>query len=571
MSFKLADYQADIKAKIYQAYRDGARNVMPVLPTGSGKTVLMGSIAHEYDGCGVSMAHRGHLVGQLSQALAREGLMHDIVAPDAVIRTIVAAHRDEFGRDFYNPRAPWKCASVQTLVQRANDLPKSWTQQVGMIHGDEGHHYLENNIWGTAVNIFPNAFGLFPTATPCRGDGIGLGRGHGGVVDRMVIGPDMRWMIDQGHLTDYHVYMPLAEDLDMEGVQITESGEFNMAETKRRVKGSTKIVGDVVKCYLEFARGLKGITFAVDIEHANDICKAYNAAGVPAVVVQASTPEAERRSIMKRLLAGELLQLVNVDLFGEGVDVPAVQVVSMARPTASFSLYAQQFGRALRLLVSKVLRAAWHTYTPEQRKRFIAESEKPRAIIIDHVGNLLTHKGAPDQRREPWTLEARSKRRTADDAIPLRACGNPICLQAFERFLTACPYCGWVPPLPADRSKPEFVDGDMHLYTPELLRELFGQASKFDEGSVAQIPYGVSHNSPVAQRLRALHAVNKEAQDRLRAVMALYSPPGLDERVAARRFFHTFGVDTLSAKGLTSADANELRQRILNKLTGVVT
>lgn len=567
MSYVLSDYQQDVKAKCYQAYRDGARNVMPVLPTGAGKTVVMGSVAHEYDGYGVSMAHRGHLVGQLSLALAREGLMHDIIAPDAVIRTIVKSHIDEVGRQYYNPRAPWKCASVQTVVRR--ELPESWTKQVGMIHGDEGHHYLEDNMWGRAVSLFPNAFGMFPTATPCRGDGRGLGRGHGGIVDSMVIGPDMRWMIDNGHLTDYHVYMPLAEDLDMEGVEITASGEFNQEKTRKRVKSSTKIVGDVVKCYLEFARGMKGITFAVDIEHAHDICKAYNAAGVPAVVVQDTTPETERRTIMSRFRNGDLMQLVNVDLFGEGVDVPAVQVVSMARPTASFSLYAQQFGRALRLLVSPILRAAWHTYTPEQRKRFIAESEKTRAVIIDHVGNLLTHRGPPDMRQEPWTLEARSKKRGADDAIPMRACANPKCLQPFLRIYPSCPMCGWTPPEPADRSKPQFVDGDMHLYTPELLRELFIEKHKFDPESEALIPYGVSHNSPVAHRLKSLHAVNKEAQHRLRAVMSLYSPPNLDERVAARRFFHTFGIDTLSAQGLTSADANELRQRIIAKLTGV--
>lgn len=569
MSYVLADYQQDVKNGIYTAYREGARHVMPVLPTGSGKTVVMGSIAHEYDGYGVSMAHRGHLVGQLSLALAREGLHHDIIAPDAVIRTIVKAQMDdpEIGRQYYNPRAPWKVASVQTIVKR--QLPDSWTKQVGMIHGDEGHHYLADNMWGRAVNIFPNAFGLFPTATPCRGDGIGLGVGHGGIVDRMVIGPDMRWMIDQGHLTDYHVYMPLAEDLDMEGVEVTASGEFNMEKTKKRVKGSAKIVGDVVGRYLEFAAGMKGITFAVDIEHANAICAEYNRRGVPAVVIQDTTLEAERRTIFNRFKNGDLMQIVNVDLLGEGVDVPAVQVVSMARPTASFSLYAQQFGRALRLLVSRILRAAWHTYTPMQRKQHIAESNKPRAIIIDHVGNLITHRGAPDMRREPWTLEARSKKRGADDGIPLRACAE--CCEPFERVFPACPWCGWEPPLPTDRSKPQFVDGDMHLYTPELLRELFGQARKFDPQSEAAIPYGTQQDSPLAYKLRHLHKVNQEAQARLRAVMDLYTPPNMDERVAARRFFHTFRVDTLSAKGLTCADADELRQRILNKLTGVST
>ena len=569
MSYVLADYQEDVKSGIYSAYRDGARNVMPVLPTGSGKTVVMGSIAHEYDGYGVSMAHRGHLVGQLSLALAREGLQHDIIAPDAVIRTIVKNHMDELGRQFYNARAPWKVASVQTIVRR--ELPDTWTKRVGMVHGDEGHHYLEDNIWGRAVSLFPNAYGLFPTATPCRADGRGLGRGHGGISDALVIGPDMRWMIDNGHLTDYHVYMPLAEDLHMEDVQITASGEFNMEQTRKRVKSSTRIVGDVVRCYLEYARGMKGITFAVDVEHAHSLCKAYNDAGVPAVVVQDCTPESERRAIMHRFRNGDLMQLVNVDLFGEGVDVPAVQVISMARPTASFSLYAQQFGRALRLLVSPLLRAAWHTYTPWQRKQFIAESAKPRAIIIDHVGNLLTHFGPPDMRKEPWTLEARSKKRGADDAIPLRACGNSMCLQPFERIYPSCPHCGWTPPEPADRSRPEFVDGDMHLYTPELLRELFGAARKYDaDNDFVAIPNGVAYNSPVAHRLRALHAANKEAQQRLRSVMVLFNPPTLDGRIAARRFFHTFGVDTLSAQGLTSADADELRQRILNKMTGVV-
>jgi DNA repair protein RadD len=568
MSYQLADYQADVKKAVYDAYKDGARNVMPVLPTGSGKTVVMGSVAHEYDGCGVSMAHRGHLVGQLSVALAREGLQHDIIAPDAVIRTIVKTQMDELGRQYYNPRAPWKVASVQTIVKR--ELPASWLKQVGMVHGDEGHHYLEDNMWGRAVGMFPNAYGLFPTATPVRGDGRGLGRGHGGIVDRMVIGPDMRWMIDNGHLTDYHVYMPLAEDLHMEDVEVTASGEYNLEKTRKRVKASAKIVGDVVACYLEYARGKKGITFAVDVEHAHDICRAYNAAGVVAVVVQDCTPETERRSIMSRFRNGDIMQLVNVDLFGEGVDVPAVQVVSMARPTASFSLYAQQFGRALRLLVSPILRAAWHTYTPWQRKAHIAESEKPRAIIIDHVGNLLKHRGAPDMRQEPWSLEASKKKRGADDGIPMRACANKKCLQPFLRIYPACPHCGWTPPEPADRSKPSFVDGDMHLYTPELLRELFAQANKFDaDNNFVAIPTDVAHNSPIAYRLRAIHAENKEAQQRLRAVMALYTPPGVDERVAARRFFHTFGIDTLSAKGLTSFDANELRQRILAKLTGV--
>jgi len=563
VSYQLAGYQDDVKQGCYRAYREGARVVMPVLATGAGKTVIMGSIAHEYEGYGVSIAHRGELVGQMSIALAREGVRHDIIAPDSLIRTIVGAQMEEVGKKYYDPRATWKVASVDTIIRR--ELPKTWTKQVGMVHIDEGHHALVDNKWGRAFNIFDNAYGLLPTATPRRADGKGLGRHAHGIVDAMVEGPDMRWLIDNGFLTNYHVLMPVAEDLDLTGITITASGDYNHEEVTRRTKASQKIVGDVVKTYLDHCRGMKGITFAVDVEHAGVIAKAYNDAGIPAIIVTANTPEAERRAIMQRFRKGDLMQLVNVDLFGEGVDVPAVQVVSMARPTASYGLFTQQFGRALRLLVSPILRAAWHTYTPAQRLAHIAESSKPRAIIIDHVGNIIKHYGTPDMRTFPWSLDAVSKKRSTDDAIPLRACAKPTCLQPYPRIYPACPHCGHVPAPPADRSRPEFVDGDFALYTPELLAELFAARDKIDNAE-AVIPWGAS--GAIEGRLLNIHANNQSSQHLLREAMRVMLPSNMDERVAARRFFHTFGIDTLTAQGLKSADADALRQRILSKVTG---
>jgi DNA or RNA helicases of superfamily II len=565
MSYQLVDFQDDVVAACYRAYANGARNVMPVLPTGAGKTVIMGHMAHEYDGYGVSIAHRGELVGQMSLALAREGLRHDIIAPNSLIRTIVGAHMEEIGRSYYDARAKWKVASVDTIIRR--DLPKTWTKQVGVAHTDEGHHVLRDNKWGRALSVFDNAYGLLPTATPDRADGRGLGRHADGVVDAMVEGPGMRWLINNGYLTDYHVLAPMPDDLDMAGVEISKTtGDYNADKMRKRVKASNKIVGDVVKTYLEFARGMKGITFAVDVEHATQISNAFNAAGVCSQIVHAETPEADRREYMRRFRKGDLAMLVNVDLFGEGVDVPAVQVVIMARPTASYGLYAQQFGRALRLLVSPILRAAWHNYSVAQRLQFIAESEKPRAMVIDHVGNIIKHNGPPDWRTIPWSLDAREKRRRTDDAIPLRACANPECNEPFLRIYPSCPHCGWTPPEPADRSRPEFVDGDIVMYTPELLQQLFGAKKALDNDFVA-IPQGVTPNSAIAQRLRNIHAANKASQKLLRDAMGLVLPPSMDERVANRRFFHTFGVDTLSAQGLTSSDAENLRQRIIQKVT----
>lgn len=527
-------------------------------------TVLMGNIAHEYDGCGVSIAHRAELVSQISIALAREGKSHDIVAPDNIIRMIVGFHMDEVGRSFYNPRANWKVASVDTLVRR--EFSASWLRQVGMVHGDEGHHFLADNKWGRAMQMFPNAYGLLVTATPTRADGRGLGRDADGIVDTMVEGPDMRWLIDNGYLTDYSLLAPHPDHLDMSDIEISKAtGDYVVDKMRKRVKQSATIVGDVVNTYLKFAHGKKGITFAVDVEHATSIAAAYRAAGVPAVIVHAKTSDFDRRTYMRQFRNGELLQLVNVDLFGEGVDVPSVEVVSMARPTASYSLFVQQFGRALRLLVDAQIRAHWHVMSVEQRLHHIAQSSKPRALIIDHVGNIVKHGGPPDWKTEPWTLDARKRSNRATDAIPLRTCCNETCMQPFERIYPSCPFCGWVPPEPADRSKPAFVDGDIVLYTPELLQQLFGKRELIDRAYPA-IPYGA--DAAVVGRLRNIHAANQAAQAMLRQTMQLALPPGLDERVANRQFFHTFGVDTLSAQGLKSADAETLRQRIITKLTG---
>lgn len=558
---KLRGFQAQLKHGCYNAFQAGAMCVMAVLPTGGGKSVITGDIAREYDGYGCIMAHRSYLNTQLSLALAKEGVRHDIVAPKEIIKTIVTAHMEEVGRSYYDARANWKVASVDTLIRR--DMDERYLKQCGLVLGDEGHHFLRGNKWGRAVERFPNARTLLFTATPDRADRLGLGRCAAGYVDTLVEGPEMRWLIDNAYLTDYVIKGPTPGDFNMDGVERGADGDYNKNQMRKRVKGSAKIIGDVVDTYLKYARGKLGITFAVDNEHAADIAKAYCAAGVPAVIVSHETPETERRKIMAKFKAREILQLVNVDLFGEGVDVPAVEVVSMARPTASYSLFVQQFGRALRLMISPVLAAAWDTYTVEQRKKFIAESGKPYALILDHVGNMLTHMGPPDWRQWPWSLESTVSKRGANDAEKLRYCTNPECLEPYLRILTQCPKCNTVPPPPKDRSRPEFVDGDVVLYTQELLEELFGKKNKVD--GPCHVPMNASPLE--ANSIRKNHRTRQEAQTQLRAAMGLFMPPTRDERVNNKRFFMTFGVDVLTAHSLSAPDADKLRERILEKVT----
>ena len=501
-------------------------------------------------------------------ALARNEVRHRIVGPTKVIRTIVNYHMLEFGKSYYDPSSFCGVAGVDTLVRRKNDHSLSrWLKSIGLWVLDEGHHCLKDNKWGKAAAMMPNAKGLLVTATPDRADGKGLGRHADGLADVMVEGPTMRDLINKGYLTDYRIFAPKTEDLDLTSVDVSKvTGDYNPNKLKTAIRKS-QIVGDVVKHYLRIAPGKLGITFATDVETATEIAAQFNAAGVPAAVVSANTPDADRIAIQRKFKERELLQIVNVDIYGEGVDIPGVEVVSMARPTQSYGLYVQQFGRGLRLLISKILSGAWDTYTDTQRRAFIAESEKPKAIIIDHVGNVDTTQGGhglPDAVRN-WTLDRREKRSSnaASDAIPVRVC--PECISVYERTYKLCPYCGHMP-IPSARSGPEFVDGDLTELDPETLAIMRGEVDRIDAPVV--YPYGVMDHIKVS--IGKKHLERQEVQQALRVSMAWWAGYqrsfNRSDDESYRRFYFMFGVDVMSAQALNARDGLKLANQINLKL-----
>lgn len=509
--------------------------MLAISPTGSGKTVLFANILSEHAGASCAIAHRQELVSQISLALARCSVRHGLIAPPTVVRGIVALHMSEVGRSLYDPLSRIRVAGVDTLIRRPASDP--WLRQVSLWVCDEAHHILrDNNKWGRAVAAFVNARGLGVTATPCRTDGRGLGSHADGVFDAMVLGPGMRDLIDAGYLTEYRVFAP-PSNIDLSSVPVGASGDYQPGPLRAAVHRS-RIVGDVVAHYGRIAQGRLGVTFAVDSQSAADLAQAYRAAGVPAEVVTHETPDAERRVVLARFRRRELLQLVNVDLFGEGFDLPAIECVSMARPTMSYGLFVQQFGRALRFMEGKT-----------------------HALVIDHAGNVVRH-GLPDAPRE-WSLDRRERRGSSGprDAIPLRAC--PDCTRPYERVLPVCPYCGHAPE-PAGRNGPDEVEGDLCELTAEALERMRSAVANVD--GAPRIPHGVTPE--IAGAIRKRHAQRQQAQAELRDVMTLWGgkrrDAGDDIRTAQRRFWMQYGIDVMSAQTLGARDAAELCERVRN-------
>ncbi len=525
-------HQQFLKQGVFEAWEE-VDNVMAVLPTGGGKTYTMASISAELDDYLLACAHRKELVGQIAMAHAAAEVPHRIIAPADVIKSIIDRQVEDLGRSWYNPGAPVAIAGIDTLIKRQDDF----FDKVKWGHMDEGHHPLVTNKWGRGMAMLPNAKWALWTATPRRADGKSLRFGVGGLAHRMIVGPTMRELINQRYLTDFKIYGVAKGSIDLSEVTITAGGDFNAHQLAKAAHKSA-ITGDIVQHYHRLTPGMQACVFAVDVSIAHEHAQAFTDAGYPAQVVHGAMAGRDRDRIIRAFERKQFPVLVNVDILGEGFDCPGIEVVIFARPTASFPLYVQQFGRVLRVLAGKL----W-------------------GIILDAVGNVLRH-GLPDGHID-WSLDAPDRKKKPRE-IPARCCANPDCLLVWEGFEPCCPYCGWKPEYqPKERARPEVLEGDLTEYTPEMLASLRREADRII--GEPEIPFGAS--AGVQRAVVSKWRTRRNAQLRLRDNIASWAGYWRDVHQATdaasyRRFYHEFGMDVGAAQKLSAREAAELADRI---------
>ena len=308
---------------------------------------------------------------------------------------------------------------VQTLTRHIENIPEP-----RLIIVDEGHRALAKS-YQRILKQFPKAIVLLFTATPHRTGRTQLDQ----IADDIIVGQSIHELTDKGFLAPFRYFQP-PNDFDSKLLKRSSTGDFTNESMQEAM--STKIFGHIVKQYKRIADGMQAVVYTYSIDSAVEIARKFNSEGISAIEVDGTTSKEKRDLAVRKFREQEIKILVNVNLFTEGVDLPNVDCVIMARPTASLALYLQFSMRCL---------------NPRPGKT---------AIIIDHANNFKQF-GYPDDDRD-WKKAIKSGKQKSkflltDSGISITTCDYCFAVvKASEVKDGKCPICG--KPIKVHKAKP---------------------------------------------------------------------------------------------------------------------
>jgi superfamily II DNA or RNA helicase len=361
--------------------RRGHRRIIVQQPPRTGKTVIMAEIARRATAKGNRVwfiIHRKEVLAQTKSTFIQQGVNMNLAT----------------------------MGMVQTLTKRIAKLPKP---QLILI--DEAHHALAKS-YKRILATFPSAYVLYFTATPVR-----LGHDQlDQISDDIIVGKSIEWLTEHHFLAPFKYYA--LSDIDRSKLKKSH-GDYSSDSMDDAI--SHQIYGNIVQQYQRLADGKQAVVYCHSISSAKQVVSKFEKAGISAKEVDGETPTKVRDRIVEDFRQQKITILANVNLFTEGVDLPNVDCVIMARPTSSLALYLQFSMRCL---------------NPRKGKT---------AIIIDHVDNYLTH-GLPDDDHD-WSqaIVTKDRRKHSNTDSGPAICQCKYCFGIFyrkEMKNNTCPLCG---------------------------------------------------------------------------------------------------------------------------------
>lgn len=376
--YKLFDYQQKLVNQVRKEIASGHRGVLIVSPPGSGKSVVIAEIARLTIGKGghvMFFVHRRELIDQITKSFKQQ----DVDLHHCTIMT------------------------VRKIANRLGKLPKP-----NLIICDESHH-SKAKTYQKIFDYYSNVPRLGFTGSPWRMNG----QGFADIYSAMIQGPTVKWLIEHHKLAPFCYYsVPL---FDQDKLKKSSTGDYTVASMTEASQPT--LYGDIIKTWLDKAKGKRTIVYAHDTKHSQQIAQAFRNVGVKAQHCDSKTPSEQRKTIMNDFRTGKITVLCNYGLVDEGYDVKECECCVIARPTGSLVFNIQSTMRCMRYLPNKV------------------------GIIIDHAGNYKRF-GLPDTQRE-WTLEGREKGKTSSSGATIKSVTVcQTCFASFYRTGGTCPYCG---------------------------------------------------------------------------------------------------------------------------------
>ena len=381
MAFKLRPYQSETIANILDSMRRGNKRIIVQQPPRTGKTVIMAEIARKTTSKGnrvMFIIHRKEVLAQAKTTFRKQDVNMNLAT----------------------------MGMVQTLTRRVNKLTEP---QLILI--DEAHHALSQS-YRRIIDAFPNAYILYFTATPIRTGHDQLDQ----IADDIIVGKSIKWLTQHHFLAPFHYYG--LGDIDRSKLR-KSNGDYSSQSMDEAI--SHQIYGHIVQQYQRLANGKQAVVYCHSIESAKKVTEQFTQAGITAAEIDGDTDSKVRDRLVQKFRDQQLTILANVNLFTEGVDLPNVDCVIMARPTSSLALYLQFSMRCL---------------NPREGKT---------AIIIDHVDNFLNF-GLPNNDRD-WNeaIKTSDKRKQPKQDNGPAICQCKFCFGAFYRKEmqdSCCPLCG---------------------------------------------------------------------------------------------------------------------------------
>ena len=326
--------QIEALYSLEKSREEGFDKGLVVAATGIGKTYLSAFDSAKYNKI-LFVAHREEIIKQAAQSFKN------------------VRNSDDIGF-FYSNQKDTKNSFIFALVQtlgKEQYLNEEYFSKdyFDYIIVDEFHHAVSSN-YKKIIDYFIPKFLLGLTATPERLDS----KDVFALCDyNMVYEVRLKDAINKGWLVPFRYYGIYDETVNYEDIDY-KNGKYDDKQLEEALMLNKR--GEVIlNHYLKY-NSKRAIGFCTSRHHAEYMAKVFNENNIPSAAVYSGEKgeySEERNIALSKLTSGELKVIFSVDMFNEGLDVPAIDMVMFLRPTQSPTIFLQQLGRGLRKFKDK--------------------------------------------------------------------------------------------------------------------------------------------------------------------------------------------------------------------------